>query len=267
MPRPAARAPEQQIEPRPDPVPVGPPHRPLAVFPPQGAPGTVTIRLGLVFPVLWLAAAVIVALSLAQDLLISLAPETGFEERIYRFDLDTEASLPTWFSACLLLAAALSLLFIAVQVNRQQRRKAIPWFLLSVIFLVLSLDEVAMLHEWLSAYLSARMDNSGVFYFAWTLPALVVCVAGLICFVPFILSFKGLDRVILIASAVVFLSGAIGMEMLGGAEAQAAGIDTLHYRLFVTVEEGLEYAGVLLFLWFILRRARAEHGETTIRFA
>ena len=160
-----------------------------------------------------------------------------------------------------------TLALINAGIAQGKNRSGLAWFLLSVIFLVLSLDEVAMLHEWLSAYLSARMDNSGVFYFAWTLPALVVCVAGLICFVPFILSFKGLDRVVLIASAVVFLSGAIGMEMLGGAEAQAAGIDTLHYRLFVTVEEGLEYAGVLLFLWFILRRARAEHGETTIRFA
>jgi len=159
------------------------------------------------------------------------------------------------------------LFFVATQVNQQRRRQAIPWFLLAIIFSVLSLDEIAMIHEWLSAALSARMDNSGIFYFAWTLPALVVCIAGLLCFIPFIFSFKGFDRGLLIGSAVVFLLGAIGMEMLGGAEAERAGFETLHYRLFATIEESLEYAGVLLFLLFVLRQARASHNETTIRFA
>lgn len=226
----------------------------------------VTIKLSRLFAFLWLAAIVIVLVSLSQDLLIFLAPEAGLSDRIYRLDLDAESSLPTWFAASLLLLCALSLLFVALQVDQGGRRKAIPWFLLAVIFAALSLDEIAMLHEWLSTVLSARMENTGLFYFAWTLPALVVCLAGLVCFVPFIFSFKGLDRGLLIGSAVVFLLGAIGMEMLGGAQAERAGIDSLHYRLFATIEESLEYAGVLLFLWFILRQLRASHNETALRF-
>lgn len=231
----------------------------------QGRHG-VTVRLAPIMGVLWAAAAVIVPLTLAQDLLIFLAPEAGFSDRIYRLDVDTEASLPTWYSTSLLSLCALLLLLIALQVNSQSRLKALPWFLLAAIFAVLSLDEIATLHEGLSAFLSARMDNSGLFYFAWTVPALIVCVAGLVCFVPFILSFKGVDRVLLVGSAIVFLSGAIGMEMLGGAEAETGGVLTLRYRLLTTVEETLEFAGVLLFLGFLLRRLRTAHTRTVLKF-
>jgi hypothetical protein len=230
------------------------------------SPRRLTIRLGQVMTFLWLAAALIVFLSLAQDLLIFLAPEAGLADRIYRLDLDTEASLPTWFSSGLMLVCALALLAIAVQVKRESLFKALPWLILAGFFFALSLDEIATIHEWLSASLSAHMNNTGLFYFAWTLPALVVCLAGLACFVPFILGFNGVDRTLLIGSAVVFLSGAIGMEMLGGAEAELSGVTSLRYRLLMTVEESLELAGLLIFMLFLLRRLRASHNRTTICF-
>lgn len=230
---------------------------------PAASGGQLTFRLGLVMGVLCAATLVVVLASAVQDVLIFLMPETGFNERIYRLDLDTEASLPTWFSSSLMLLCALALLFIALQARREDPWKAAPWMILTVVFCALSLDEVAAVHEWLSAALSARFDNTGLFYFAWTLPALVVCLAGLACFIPFILGFGGFDRILLIGSAFVFLSGAIGMEMLGGAEAEAGGIETLRYRMLATIEESLEYAGLLLFLLFLLRQMRCRYNRTT----
>ena len=225
-----------------------------------------TIRLRSVMMFLWTAVALVVLLSLMQDLLIFLAPEAGFSDRIYRLDLDTEASLPTWFSSGLMLVCALTLLAIAVQVRREGLFKALPWLLMAAAFFFISLDESISLHEWLSAALGARVNNTGLFYFVWTVPALVVCLAGLACFVPFILGFNGLDRVLLVGSAVVFLSGAIGVEMVGGMEAEVAGIETLKYRLLATLEETLEFAGLLLFLLFLLRRLRAAHNRMQIYF-
>ena len=225
-----------------------------------------TIRLRSVMVFLWAAVALLVLLSLVQDLLIFLVPETGFSDRIYRLDLDTEASVPTWFSSGLMLVCALTLLAISLQVAREGRLKALPWFLLSAAFFFVSLDESISLHEWMSAVIGAHVDKGGLFYFVWTVPALIACALGLACFLPFILGFKGLDRALLIGSAAVFLSGAIGMEMLGGAEAEVAGIDTLKYRLLATIEETLELAGLMLFLLFLLRRLRAAHNRTTICF-
>jgi hypothetical protein len=151
-------------------------------------------------------------------------------------------------------------------VAHEGRLKALPWFLLSAAFFFVSLDEAISLHEWLSAAIGAQVNNTGLFYFVWTVPALVACIVGLACFLPFILSFKGFDRALLIGSAAVFLSGAIGVEMLGGIEAEVAGIETLKYRLLSTLEETLEFAGLLIFLLFLLRRLRAAHNRTTICF-
>lgn len=236
----------------------------VAELPPASRRLDIRVRNVMVF--LWAAATLIVLLSLAQDLLIFLFPAVGFSDRIYRLDLDTEASLPTWFSSGLMLVCALALLAISLQAVRQGWLKAVPWFLMTAAFFALSLDEVVTLHEWLSGALSARMDNTGLFYFAWTLPALIVCLAGLACFVPFILSFSGLDRTLLIGSAVVFLSGALGMEMLGGIAAESGGIETFEYRLLATLEESLEFAGLLIFLLFLLRRLRADYDGLTLCF-
>src|SRR3546814_4947330 len=80
-----------------------------------------------------------------------------------------------------MLVCALSLLAIALQEKREGLRRALPWLLMAAAFCALSLDEIATLHEGLSAALAARIDNSGLFYFAWTLPALALCLAGIAC--------------------------------------------------------------------------------------
>src|SRR3546814_18705339 len=89
---------------------------------------------------LLLSAAVVVAvlLSLVQDLLIFLAPEAGFTDRIYRLDLDTEARLPTWLSSCLMLLCSLALLAIGVAVQRDSLLTALTVLLLAAPFLLLS---------------------------------------------------------------------------------------------------------------------------------
>lgn len=226
----------------------------------------ITIRVRHVMTVLWIAVALVVSLSLVQDVLIFLVPETGFTDRIYRLDLDTEQSLPTWFSSGLMLICALTLVAIYLRVRQQGFYKALPWLLLSGAFFLLSLDEAISLHELLSAAIGARVDNTGLFYFVWTVPALILCLIGLACFLPFILSFRSLDRVLLLGSAIVFLSGAVGVEMLGGMEAETGGIATLRYRLLSTIEETLEFSGLLLFLLFLLRRLREDHNRLTIYF-
>ncbi len=56
------------------------------------------------------------------------------------------------------------------------------------------------------------------------------------------------------------------MEMLGGSVAETGDVEPLRYRIFTTIEETLEYSGVLIFLYFILRQLRASFNRTTICF-
>lgn len=57
-----------------------------------------------------------------------------------------------------------------------------------------------------------------------------------------------MDKKVLISfviAAVLFLSGAIGFELLGANEASLHGEDTMKYCYFYTIEESLEMFGVI----------------------
>ena len=57
-----------------------------------------------------------------------------------------------------------------------------------------------------------------------------------------------LGRSLMIAAALLFLSGAVGVEMISGSVMEHAGFNGQGYRLLTSLEEGLELAGILLFI-------------------
>lgn len=126
------------------------------------------------------------------------------------------------------------------------------WYFLGFLFLLLCFDEFAGLHEKLSAALAARSTNTGLLYFAWAAPAGILSLVGLAAFVPFIRSFPTSLAVLLAVSAILFLGGAVGLEMVGGSVAEAEGVDSLRYRILANIEEGLELAGTLTFIYVLL---------------
>jgi len=66
--------------------------------------------------------------------------------------------------------------------------------------------------------------------------------------------FMAMERKILyrfVYAAALFLVGAIGFDMLGGAEASRHGTNTIYYSLLYTIEESLEMFG-LIYLFSIL---------------
>ena len=60
------------------------------------------------------------------------------------FDLDEENNLPTWFSSFLLLNNAF---FLALVARLESTQDKLQWTLMSIGFFILSVDEVAGLHE------------------------------------------------------------------------------------------------------------------------
>ena len=53
-------------------------------------------------------------------------------------------------------------------------------------------------------------------------------------------------------AAAIFLSGAIGFELLGAKEASLHGSDTMLYCYYYTIEEGLEMFGVIYLISILL---------------
>lgn len=166
-------------------------------------------------------------------------PATGLDV----FDLNAEQSISSWFSSALLLVAAALTAAIAVRARTMTWR----WAGLAAMLLLASIDETIAVHERLSEPIGNLLNISDSFPFAWVLPFIVV---GAALFPTYLGLLRSLDRqyqVLFVLSAVVYLGGAVGLEIVGGFlfEAFGPGIAT---ELEVIVEESAEMLGMGLLI-------------------
>lgn len=204
----------------------------------------------------------VLLLSVAQDYL-HLAGTISTSAKIWLLDIDTEQSVFTWISVLSLFFAAQLLLELGQDAFARNDRFKRHWLFLAGVFFFLSFDEFSSIHEKISAAIAGQVDNTGIFYYAWAAPAGLLALVGLAIFIPFIRSFRPRHAVLLVASAVIFLFGAVVMEMVGGAIAEDKGLETAAYRLATSIEEGCELAGVLLFIYVLLdyREYKKKHEQ------
>ncbi len=164
------------------------------------------------------------------------------------FDVDEEQTLPTWFSAFLLFIVSAFLWFCARRERTSADRWVVYWYILSVGFLLMSVDEVAGIHETLNSVIESHWAVGG---------GILALVIGL-CFVPFLLRLPRRTALQFVVAGVVYISGAVGIEILG----QPMDADTLAYNLLTLVEEGLEMFGVILFLHGLLDHVQRLEANT-----
>jgi hypothetical protein len=191
----------------------------------------------------------------ALDLTFRMAPLPPFPaDGIIRdfFDMNREYSLPTWFSSVLLLTVATSMAVLGARLAAQRHADAGGWRLLSFLALLASIDEVAARHETLSAPLRERFGFDGFLYYAWVLPAAAFVLVLAVAFAGFVFRQPPRLRSMLLASAALFVTGALGMEVLGSSLRSAGAEGTLVFELVRTLEETLELAGVLVLLHAVL---------------
>ena len=160
------------------------------------------------------------------------------------FELDEENNLPTWFSSYLLLNNALVLWLIAASKSDAYR---IYWIVLAIGFVVLSIDEVAGLHE---TFNTAIDTNWAIF------GGLIVLGVG-VCMIPFLLSLPFRLALWFIISGSIFIGGVIGVELLS----EDLNEETMTYAYASALEEGMEMLGALLFLFVNLKEMK-NNGET-----
>lgn len=159
------------------------------------------------------------------------------------FDLDEEESFGTWFNAIILLFAAL-LLYIHARGRQLVADGWYGWWLLLAIgFLLLSIDEIVGLHEYL---------NSALKEVSWTSVAAPAVAVVALLFIPFLLHLPGRTRILFAAAAVLYLGGALGVERWADRFADQDLLDTLEYNLWTAVEEVMEMSAVVLFIYALL---------------
>ncbi|MBI5667040.1 MAG: hypothetical protein HZC41_03460 [Chloroflexi bacterium] len=167
-------------------------------------------------------------------------------------NVNREASIPAWYSSALLLGAA-GLMALTAAVKRACREPFIRhWFGLAVIFVYLSLDEAAALHENLTEPLQTALDTSGYLTFAWVIVgAIFVGVVGLV-YLRFLLALPRRTRTGMIAAGALYVGGALVIEAISANQWYQDDGTSLLYSAIGTVEELCEMLGVVVLIYTLL---------------
>ena len=172
---------------------------------------------------------------------------------VQMIDLDQEANLPTLFSSALFLISAFLFYLLGYKSSTAQDRQHRYWWGLSVIFVFLGFDESATIHETLGDWTGRYIETSGYLHYPWVISyGILVVLLGLL----YLRFFLRMDRKIFwsfIGAAAIFLSGAIGFELLGANEASLHSSNTMLYCYYYTIEESLEMFGVIYLVDLLLK--------------
>jgi MFS family permease len=187
------------------------------------------------------------------------------------FYFDDENNIPTYFSAFILLISAALLKIIALFKKKKNEIYSSHWTLLSFIFLYLSIDESASIHELLIIPLRTKFHLSGIFYFSWVIVGIVVGLIFLIFYYKFLLSLPSNTKYRFILAGIFYVCGAIGMELIGGAYSSKnliTEISThdLNYAVITSIEESLEIIGILIFIYALLNYIQDNISSGILKF-
>ncbi len=169
-------------------------------------------------------------------------------------DLNGEGNLPTWFSSMQWMCCAAAFGLFAVRNFSRSVRRSWALLLLPALFVLLSLDEVAQIHEALGRRSDALLDGgtrsssafpvTGIWMFVIGGPFVAVVVAlGAWLWPYFADSPTALKRTGL--GLVVMLCGAVGVETMSNFVAIGSALAVAQ----VATEEFLEMLGATLVLW------------------
>jgi len=184
------------------------------------------------------------------------------------FYVDDEQNIPALFSVLLLAGAAFLLTVLTVLKRQQRDRDTIRWGILAAGFLVMAVDEACSLHEKLIPFFRRLLGKGtlGIFYFAWVIPGIaVVGLVGLF-YLRFLFRLPPRARLTFVVAATLFVTGALGLELIGGRYAEVHGSQNLTYSMLATIEESLEMAGVIVFIYALLDYMADSHDDIRVGF-
>jgi hypothetical protein len=202
----------------------------------------------------------------------------GFVERFY---VVGEVTVPTWFSVSLLLATSVALALTALAERSRGRGDSSRWWAgLAFLFLLLSIDDAAGVHEMVAKLLNRlEVGGEGFLMYPWVVVAVpfVLVVGGV--YLRFLWKLPPRTRWLFILGAALFLGGAVGLEMVGANlewNLRGAGgamwprdvrENPFSWQLLATAEELLEMLGIVVILYGILDYLRAQFGEIRLALA
>ena len=197
-----------------------------------------------------------------------------------RFNVGEDASIPTWYSSFALLLCSVLLAAIAAAKKRHNDRFTFHWAALSILFLLMSMDEVATIHEALGesvgvvAELFFDYDPGGLLYAAWVIPGAIFVLVVALAYLSFFFHLPRKTKLWFLVAGVLFVGGALGMEMLSARLSSFYGWENLenmpnNVKMVIAVqtalEELFEMLGVVVFIYALLSYAGSYVNEINLR--
>lgn len=203
----------------------------------------------------------LIFLNLTERIVIYWLNATNGTELIsHYFNFDEEANLPALYSALALGFCSYLLAIIATIKKITKAKFARHWKALSLIFLFLAIDEACSIHELFIPVLRNAINARGILYFAWVVPAFFLLIIFLIIFRKFILNLPPKTKTLFVTAGIVYVAGALGMELVGGYIADNSGYGTI-YGIASTIEEILEMLGIVIFVNALLSYIQSQSQQ------
>jgi hypothetical protein len=180
------------------------------------------------------------------------------------FHTDSEGNIPAFYSSSTLLLCSILLATIASAKKRGGDRYALHWRALAIIFLFLSLDEAASIHESGTERLRSALDAGGLLYFTWVIPGAAFVLLFVAAYLGFLADLPAKTRRGFLVAGTTFVGGALGMEMVGGRFAESYGVQNMRYQMIATVEELLEMLGIVVFIYALMSYMDTHVGEVQV---
>lgn len=185
-----------------------------------------------------------------------------------KLDLDSDLTLPSWYSSLMLALSALLLFLVARSVVAGSKRDALKWGFLALIFVALSMDEAIAIHEMSLQPIRNAVDLPAIFTFGWIPFAMVFVLALAVVYVPFLLRMPRPLAIGMLLSAVIYVFGVIGMGMVNGFLFSAYGEEkNFVFSLMSSVEEGLEILGLTLLILTLIDHLTRSQPPLAFRLA
>jgi hypothetical protein len=183
------------------------------------------------------------------------------------FSLTTDISIPTWYSSFSLLLCAILIAIISVAKKRSKDGFAFHWQAMSLIFLFLSLDETARIHETIGETLKFYVTGKthGLLRYTWVIFGMAFVAAFVGAYLKFLFHLPARVRWMFILAGAVYVGGALGMDMLNGRYHELHGDQNLTYQMMTVLEESMEMAGILIFIRTLILYLLENAGSVSLR--
>jgi hypothetical protein len=214
----------------------------------------------------------------------------GYLQPLRIFDVGEERSIPTWFESMQFMLCSILLAVVTVAKKQRNDRYSLHWSFLSIIFLLLSLDEVASIHEAIGQQ-SERLLHSatgftpgGAIKFFWVVPGTIFVLILLVAYLRFLADLPQSTRRMFLFAGALFVLGALGLEMLsaqvssssegianffgmelGLSRQSGSALPKIMIGLQTCFEEMFEMLGLTAFVYALLAYIRSYVEDISVR--